>query len=290
MQSPSASSRVRCLGWENLDFTHLHLSTAIVQTLNEMSVPHETLTVVGETPSSWVCHPRQPDSALPDVSPAHLDELPPLPLQAASIASDYATPPPPPPPAARHWDDEIEERSMLSWPLSPDLRVAIQIFAAGAENAGKHHIRLRRTQGGHWRFHAFYAEFRRALCSKLGLSDERQLSLYSPMQPKRDIDHANTTPAAGWQREPTAFCSPLASPPPPPSHSPGVGVGVSSVASLHSLVRGTSLLSMGGGPASGTASPRHGSPTLMRRAAKVPRTLLAAQAPPRRPSRELLHE
>merc|ERR1719258_410759 len=44
-------------------------------------------------------------------------------------------------------------------PPSLELRVTIHISAADGA-PGKHHVSLRRTQGGHWRFRAFYTAFR----------------------------------------------------------------------------------------------------------------------------------
>ena len=79
----------------------------------------------------------------------------------------------------------------------PELRVCIHIVAAEAENAGKHHIRLRRQKGDHWRFQSFYAAFRKEMSRSLGLTDERQLSLYSPMVTKRPRPVSNG-PLSAW--------------------------------------------------------------------------------------------
>ena len=86
-------------------------------------------------------------------------------------------------------------------PQSP-LRIMIQIQSAETENAGKHHINVRRTSGGHWRFKAFYTAFRREMSAQLGLPNEQSLSAFSPMLRKRELEpNACAAVATGWSRD-----------------------------------------------------------------------------------------
>jgi len=86
------------------------------------------------------------------------------------------------------------EESMHCSPL----RITVHIFAADAENAGKQHVNVRRTQGSHWKFTAFYTAFRKEFSKELSLPDVTALSMFSPMQQKRGLE--NIGPAAGWTR------------------------------------------------------------------------------------------
>lgn len=149
---------VRTLGWENLPFSSAIVSSAVVATLDRLCVPYTAQTKIEDTVVSFILEPVQP-------------------LSSASAV--------------------CEETLALSPPPSP-LRISIQIFAAESENAGKHHVRVRRTQGSHWRFQAFYTEFRRAFSAQLGLADEKVLSTFSPMLPKRVVE--NSPPTVGWDR------------------------------------------------------------------------------------------
>ena len=106
---------------------------------------------------------------------------------------------PPPPGMTSHDEPQMA--------LSPCLRVCIHVVrsdddasAENTENNPKHHVRLRRQQGGHWRMQAFYAAFRREMTQQLGLADEKQLSFYSPMTPKRTIDMTSAGPLSAWSR------------------------------------------------------------------------------------------
>ena len=167
--SPRGGS-VRCLGWENLDRPLEHVSKAITFSLRAMGVPFDTVATTRELPSAFVATPAQPCSE---------------PLQ---FPMDM--------------DDDVRDDLMM--PASPALRVCIHIVEAEAvsqENVDKHHVRLRRTQGSHWRLQAFYKSFRSHMCQQLGLPDEKTLSLYSPMTPKRSLDVANLQPLSAWSKE-----------------------------------------------------------------------------------------
>ena len=154
-------SWVRCLGWQNLEFTAESLSAAVVSTLVALSMPYTVVESAGQLGMTFVVYPIEPDAR----------ELMPM------------------------TDDLMPSAELISERLG--LRVSIHIFAADAENAGKHNVNLRRTTGNHWRFQAVYTAFRREFSSQIGLPDEAALSLYSPMQPRRDIAE-NSAPAAGW--------------------------------------------------------------------------------------------
>eukprot|EP00325_Prymnesiales_sp_UTEX-LB-985_P022450 CAMPEP_0174735836 /NCGR_PEP_ID=MMETSP1094-20130205/65635_1 /TAXON_ID=156173 /ORGANISM="Chrysochromulina brevifilum, Strain UTEX LB 985" /LENGTH=179 /DNA_ID=CAMNT_0015938849 /DNA_START=171 /DNA_END=710 /DNA_ORIENTATION=+ len=95
---------------------------------------------------------------------------------------------------------------VLSMPSPSLLRVSIHMLAAEAENAGKFHINVRRTSGSHWLFQDFYTAFRRAFSKMLGLSNEKALSMYSPMMPKRVVPTRSPflapAPAPGWGFDP----------------------------------------------------------------------------------------
>lgn len=184
MQPEPSDASVRCLGWENLERSLEELSGAISHTLARLGVPHQVAALVRSLPCSFVATPPQPYGTLPlevEAQPAVGRQQP----DAQAMAIDG-------PPDA-------QAMAVDGWmPQSPDLCVCIQVFAAEAENAGRHHVRVRRTQGGHWRFQAFYASFRREFSAQLGLADEKQLSFYSPMQPRRQLDVASMAPAAGF--------------------------------------------------------------------------------------------
>lgn len=154
-------SWVRCLGWQNLEFTTESLSAAVVSTLVALSMPYTVVETMGQLVVTFVVYPVEPDAC----------EL--MPMTDDLMASA----------------ELISERS--------GLRVSIHIFAADADNAGKHNVNLRRTTGNPWHFQAFYTAFRREFSSQIGLPDEAALSLYSPMQPRRDIAESSA-PAAGW--------------------------------------------------------------------------------------------
>ena len=159
--SRQPDSWVRCLGWQNLEFTAESLSAAVVSTLVALSMPYTVVESAGQLGMTFVVYPIEPDAR----------ELMPM------------------------TDDLMPSAELISERLG--LRVSIHIFAADAENAGKHNVNLRRTTGNHWRFQAVYTAFRREFSSQIGLPDEAALSLYSPMQPRRDIAE-NSAPAAGW--------------------------------------------------------------------------------------------
>jgi len=168
---------VRCLGWENLDRGLAQLAHAIAASLQSLGVPFSVVAHSHHQPPAFVATPAQPSLEQPSEQPT-------------DQPSDQ--------PSEQPSDDGLNDAWM---PMSsPALRVCIYIESAEAENAGKHHVRLRRQQGSHWRLQAFYSAFRHEMSQELGLSDEKQLSLYSPMTPKRTFDAANIGPLSAWSR------------------------------------------------------------------------------------------
>jgi hypothetical protein len=171
MQSPAAGSSVRCLGWENLRMPLDILSSAVAQTLTMLDVPYSITMRITDHATAFIAQPQQPMQQPPSLSTSLAD------ISLGGTCSRLDGEPPLPP--------------------SPFLRVALQIFKAEAPDS--FHVRIRRLQGGHWRFLAFYQAFRSIYAQRLGLPDERQLSVHSPMQPKRDAESA---PVLGWGRNP----------------------------------------------------------------------------------------
>jgi len=160
---------VRCLGWENLDRSLAQLGHAIAASLQSLGVPFSVVAHSHHQPSAFVATPAQPSLEQPSEQP-----------------SEQPT-------------EQLSDAKLINVSSSA-LRVCIYIESAEAENAGKHHVRLRRQQGSHWRLQAFYSAFRHEMSQELGLSDEKQLSLYSPMTPKRTFDAANIGPLSAWSR------------------------------------------------------------------------------------------
>ena len=259
MQASPRWGEVRCLGWENLERNFDDLSHAVAHTITVLDAPAEIIAQMAQLPSGWVVHPHQPPDSVSlrpvvETGSADVDMTP-----ASSSEEDLAPGKMPP----------------LILPPSPDLRVAIQIFAAEAENVGKFHVRLRRTQGSHWRFQAFYAEFRKAFSENLGLSDERQLSFYSPMQTKRTLEQANAA-APGWGRAGCASrdmgCASLGGALAMPSRAPEPSGRIGLPPSLQRP-------SIAGASAGGAGGAYPSIESLgMRRSGKAPRSMLA-QAP-----------
>ena len=82
-----------------------------------------------------------------------------------------------------------------------ELRVTIQVVPS-EQQPGKSSVMLRRTQGGHWRFRAFYTAFRLEFAGRVGMPNVKQLSAYSPMLPKRvapPLQALSAAGCAGWQ-------------------------------------------------------------------------------------------
>ena len=97
-------SWVRCLGWQNLEFTAESLSAAVVSTLVALSMPYTVVESAGQLGMTFVVYPIEPDAR----------ELMPM------------------------TDDLMPSAELISERLG--LRVSIHIFAADAENAGKHNV------------------------------------------------------------------------------------------------------------------------------------------------------
>ena len=190
---PLTLGLVRCLGWQNMELPIELLSTAVEATLRTISVP---FSIRSSKECQWsnmlfVAWPVQPAS----IDAAHLAEVPvgiSLPAVSDTDVSD-----------TRREETERERHTRGGETMKydtmppPPLRVVIQIIAADAENAGKHHVNVRCTQGDHWGFRTFYSAFRREFSLQLGLPSER-LSMYSPMTPKRELEPNRKRPAAGW--------------------------------------------------------------------------------------------
>ena len=92
-----------------------------------------------------------------------------------------------------------------------ELRVTIQVLPS-EQQPGKNSVTLRRTQGGHWRFRAFYAAFRLEFAKRIGMPSVTQLSAYSPMLPKRAAPPAAPLPCVGWGLSGRSPPSPARSP------------------------------------------------------------------------------
>lgn len=184
-------SRVRALGWENLERPLSELSIAITQTLEVLGVPYSVAEHSGNFGCAFVVQPPQP------TVPPELDGM--------------------------LGDMQID--GMLDGQPSPRLKACIHIFAAEAGSTMRHHVSMRRQSGRWVRWKAFYAAFRREFSLRIGFTDDKQLSMYSPLVTKREAP--TRSPAAGWKRElpPVADISEGAienspSPPNPPLASP----------------------------------------------------------------------
>ena len=177
MQSATSTAVVRCLGWENMELPLEDLAYSIARTLDDLAVPFSVGVHVdqcgNQVPAMFTASPEQPPSSVLAVLPPEWHEQ----AADAPLAS-------------------LEDRSGI---YSPRLNVSIGIFKADLENEGQFHVRVRRMQGGHWRFQAFYKTFRQRLSVQLGLMDEKALSVFSPMGRKRKL--VSSQPA--WPAMPT---------------------------------------------------------------------------------------
>jgi len=160
MQPSPLAGHVKALGWQKLECPLHAIQQAITSALLHLGMPFVSTVVAGVEDCSFVVLPPQPSRAAPTTE------------EVVWQCFD---------------DDPMKDGDMLQMaPPSPDLRVSILIFVASPSPEGqekqKHDVRIRRTQGGQWRFQAFYAAFRKEFASRLGMPDERQLSLHSPLQ------------------------------------------------------------------------------------------------------------
>ena len=55
-------SWVRCLGWQNLEFTTESLSAAVVSTLVALSMPYTVVESAGQLGMTFVVYPIEPDA------------------------------------------------------------------------------------------------------------------------------------------------------------------------------------------------------------------------------------
>ena len=177
MQPSPLAGHVKALGWQKLECPLHAIQQAITSALLHLGMPFVSTVVAGVEDCSFVVLPPQPPRAAPTTE------------EVVWQCFD---------------DDPMKDGDMLQMaPPSPDLRVSILIFVASpspeAQEKQKHDVRIRRTQGGQWRFQAFYAAFRKEFASRLGMPDERQLSLHSPLQHKRMAEQP--APCNGWARQ-----------------------------------------------------------------------------------------
>ena len=81
-------------------------------------------------------------------------------------------------------------------PIQP-LVIFIQLFRE-SRTSPRHDISVRRVQGTNWRFRLFYTAFRSQVSQQLGMADYSQLSLFSPMQPRRTLPPSSNEPLSYW--------------------------------------------------------------------------------------------
>ena len=150
MESTPWTSAVRSLGWENLDSSFEQVSAVVCNALAVLGLPHSVTRHIDRVACEFIIEPIAP-LWQPFEGTSCAETVPLEPLR--SVESD-----------------------------SPDaLRIRVQIFAAEEANCGKHHLRIRRLQGSHWRYQAFYCAFRSEFSRGLGLPDERMLAAFSPL-------------------------------------------------------------------------------------------------------------
>lgn len=167
-QAATAQTRqavhVRCLGWDNLELPLHVLSPAVVETLNQMGVPYET--------TAWVA------AAAPSAFGSLGYSFVALPQQPDVVSTTFDV----------NGKPQDQER----------LQVTVTIFAAEPSSTTRHHVNIRRTEGEHWRFQAFYTTFRREFCRRCGFDDEQALSRCSPLRTRDTPVPCDAAPADGW--------------------------------------------------------------------------------------------